>query len=73
MFGLSIFGHRDTNIVSLSGKDMRSDILLGSNRMIFMIIPGFCVVAVKVNSNGFDIIAAIYDKYFTIVEHGGLL
>lgn len=52
---------------------MRSDILLGSNRLIFMIIPGFCVVAVKVNSNGFDIIAAIYDKYFTIVEHEGLL
>ena len=50
---------------------MRSDILLGSNRLTFMIIPGFCVVAVKVNSNGFDIIAAIYDKHFTIA--GGLL
>lgn len=46
------FGHRDTNTcVSLSGKEnMRSDILLGSNRLIVMIIPGSCAVAVKVNS-----------------------
>lgn len=54
---------------------MRSDILLGI-RTPFDLYDNsgiLCVVAVKVNSNGFDIMAAIYDKYFTIVEHEGLL